>query len=39
MTAGVDESYRVLSVFRYRTLLDSLLQFIIDHIIIPYAYG
>ena len=39
MTAGVDESYRVLSVFRYRTLLDSLLQLNIDQIIIAYAYG
>ena len=34
MTAGVDESYRVLSVFRYRMLLDSLLQLNIDLIII-----
>ena len=34
MTAGVDESYRVLSVFRYRTLLYSLLQLNIDQIII-----
>ena len=34
MTAGVDESYRVLSVVRYRTLLDSLLQLNIDQIII-----
>ena len=34
MTAGVDESYRVLAVFRYRTLLDSLLQLNIDQIII-----
>lgn len=34
MTAGVDESYRVLSVFRYRTLLDSLLKLNIDQIII-----
>ena len=39
MTAGVDESYRVLSVFRYRTLLDSLLQLNIDQIIIAKAYG
>ena len=34
MTAGGDESYRVLPVFRYRTLLDSLLQLNIDQIII-----
>ena len=34
MTAGVDESYRVLSVFCYRMLLDSLLQLNIDLIII-----
>lgn len=34
MTVGVDESYQVLSVFRYRTLLDSLLQLNIDLIII-----
>ena len=39
MTAGVDESYRVLSVFRYRTLLDSLLQVNNDQIIIAKAYG
>ena len=34
MTAGVAELSRVLSVFRYRTLLDSLLQLNIDQIII-----